>query len=243
MKVSILITSFNYGRFLRRAIDSCLSQNYPDLEVWVIDGGSTDDTVEVLRSYGDRVNWLSERDRGESHAMNKGLALITGDVVNFLCADNYLTEGAVRTAVDALKQYPQASMAFSDMIIRDKYDQFRYVQKQAHLSFDAILNYAPSVAQPAAFIRTDLVRRLGGVREDLRYGNDHELWLRILREAPGIYVNSALAVYIEHEQTITTRHRLRALWQTYRINRQYGGRLLSRSNYHLLRFAIFHFIR
>src|SRR3954467_14632031 len=104
--VSIVTPSFNQGRFLGRTIDSVLGQDYPHVEYLVVDGGSTDESLAVLRGYGDRVRWLSEPDRGQSDAINKGLAQSRGDIVAYLNSDDVLWPGAIRTVVDHLQRRP-----------------------------------------------------------------------------------------------------------------------------------------
>lgn len=97
-RISIVIPSYNQGRFIADAIESVLGQNYGDLELIVMDGGSTDQTVEVLRRYDDRLtDWVSEPDGGQSDAINRGLARTTGDVLGWLCCDDILTDGALAT--------------------------------------------------------------------------------------------------------------------------------------------------
>ena len=95
--ISIITPSFNQARFLRRTIDSVLAQDYPHVECIVIDGGSTDDSIAVLRSYGDRIRWIAEPDRGQSDAINKGFARCHGAIRAYLNSDDVLWPGALRT--------------------------------------------------------------------------------------------------------------------------------------------------
>ena len=90
---TIVTPSYNQGRFIRQTIDSVLLQGYPDLDYWVIDGGSTDDTVKILKGYGKRVNWLSEKDNGQADAINKGFARAKGEILAWLNSDDYKKSG------------------------------------------------------------------------------------------------------------------------------------------------------
>src|SRR5438105_818781 len=110
--VSIVTPSFNQARFLRRTIDSVLSQDYTHIEYVVIDGGSTDGSVDILRTFGNRFRWVSEPDAGQSDAINKGFALCRGDIRAYLNSDDVLRPGAVRTAVRHLDQHPDWDMIY-----------------------------------------------------------------------------------------------------------------------------------
>lgn len=88
-KISIITPSYNQGSFIKQTIDSVLNQNYQNLEYWVIDGGSTDKTVKILKSYGRKIKWISEKDKGQTDAINKGLKKITGDIIAFINSDDY----------------------------------------------------------------------------------------------------------------------------------------------------------
>src|SRR5205807_2448074 len=101
-RVGMVTPSYNQGPFLRRTIDSVLHQGYPHLDYFVIDGGSSDDSVAILRSYGDQVKWISEPDHGQAHAINKGLARVRGDVLAYLNSDDTLLAGAVEKVVHHL---------------------------------------------------------------------------------------------------------------------------------------------
>ena len=110
-RISIVTPSFNQGQFIEKTICSVLDQNYPNLEYVVIDGGSTDETVEIIKKYAKHLTyWVSEPDRGQSHAINKGLAHCTGDVFNFLNSDDYLEPGALFHVAEAWNEKTDAAV-------------------------------------------------------------------------------------------------------------------------------------
>src|SRR5437868_3496972 len=92
---SIIVPSYNQGNFIAQTIDSILHQSYKNVEILVMDGGSTDSTIDVLKTYSDRIFWLSEKDRGQTHAINKGLAHAKGDIITFLNSDDYYLDGTL----------------------------------------------------------------------------------------------------------------------------------------------------
>src|SRR3954467_14302963 len=112
--VSIVTPSFNQGRFLGRTIDSVLGQDYPHVEYLVVDGGSTDETLAILRSYGDRVRWLSEADAGQTAAINKGFQRTSGKIVGYLNSDDVLLPEAVATVVEYLRNHPECDLVYGD---------------------------------------------------------------------------------------------------------------------------------
>src|SRR4030042_6039451 len=94
-KISLITPSYNQAGYIRKTIDSVLMQNYPFLEYVVLDGGSTDETVEILKHYGKKIRWISKRDKGQSEAINKGLRITTGEIVGFINSDDYLESGCL----------------------------------------------------------------------------------------------------------------------------------------------------
>src|SRR5579862_2592962 len=110
--VTIVTPSYNQGRFIRATIESVLSQDYPNVEYIVMDGGSTDDTASIVTPYLDRLTFISESDRGQSHAINKGFALARGSIVAWLNSDDLFLPGAISRAVEAFRARPDAAAVY-----------------------------------------------------------------------------------------------------------------------------------
>src|SRR5207249_1155424 len=122
-RFAIVTPSLNQGRFLKRTIDSVLDQRYPQLDYIVVDGGSTDESVEVLKSYGDRLRWLCEPDRGQTDAINKGLAHTRGDLLAYLNSDDVLMPGALARAADYFNQHPDWDVIYGQAHYIDEDDR------------------------------------------------------------------------------------------------------------------------
>jgi len=182
--ISVVVPSYNHAPFLRQALDSVLLQDYPRLELIVVDGGSTDGSVEILRSYSDRLTrWVSEPDRGQTDAINRGIAMAGGEIVAWLNSDDLYLAGCLESAGRALQRNPGAGMVYGDGVMVDStgnvLDHHRYRSLGALdlLCFDVIL-------QPAAFMRRRALDAVGGLDDSYNLIMDHDLWVRLAARFP-----------------------------------------------------------
>lgn len=178
--VSVVTPSYNQGAFIRQTIDSVLTQDYPHIDYRVVDGGSTDETVAVLKSYGDRVKWTSEPDRGQTHAINKGLDRATGEVFAYLNSDDLLRPGAVARAVDHFRARPACDLVYGRDALIDARGSFLGMYPTADYSFERLVGRC-CVSQPAAFWRRRIADRVGPFDESLKLVMDYDYWLRVDR--------------------------------------------------------------
>ena len=186
-RISVITPSFNQGPFIEHTIRSVLSQDYPDLEYVVVDGASNDNTVDILRSYGDRIRWISEPDRGQAHAINKGLAMVSGDVIAFLNSDDIYEPLALQRVGEFFAQHPAAHWLTGRCrtIDVDGREIRRPITFYKNLwlrlgSYRAlkILNY---VSQPATFWTRKVTDTVGEFDESLVYAMDYDYSLRVGR--------------------------------------------------------------
>jgi glycosyltransferase involved in cell wall biosynthesis len=187
-KISIVTPSFNQGRYIEETIQSVLTQGYPNVEHIVIDGGSTDETLDVLERYRSKLaHFVSESDRGQSHAINKGFALATGDIVTWLNSDDQLAPGALYSVAYAFAMSGADLVSGICEIYKDNVLSHRHIAATPDgplplndlLDLDNGWNAGQFFYQPEVFFSRDLLMRAGGnVREDLYYSMDYELWLR-----------------------------------------------------------------
>jgi glycosyltransferase involved in cell wall biosynthesis len=178
--VTVVTPSFNQGRFIRATIESVLKQDYPRIEYLVTDGGSTDETVSILREYSDRIRWVSEPDRGQAHAINKGWRQAAGSIVAYLNSDDVYLPGAVTHAVTALEAHPKAAAVYGEGYHVDEAGAI--LERYPTEPFDVgRLREACFICQPTVFLRRDAVERAGYLDESLRYCMDYDLWIRLAR--------------------------------------------------------------
>ena len=176
--VTVVTPSFNQGRFIRATIESVLEQDYPRIEYLVIDGGSTDETVSILREYSDRLRWVSESDGGQAHAINKGWRQARGSLVAYLNSDDVYLPGAIAQAVAALEAHPEAAAVYGEGYHVDEAGQI--IDRYPTESFDPDrLRERCFICQPTVLLRRDAVERVGYLDESLRYCMDYDLWIRL----------------------------------------------------------------
>jgi glycosyltransferase involved in cell wall biosynthesis len=180
-RVSVITPSFNQGRFLERTILSVLNQNYPNLEYLIIDGGSSDNSVEVIKKYENHLTyWVSESDTGQSHAFNKGLKVATGDIIGWLNSDDIYYPNSILCCVDYFKNDYEIDVLFGDYDYIDENDILLHQKKEIPYIFNiALWTKRCNHANLAGFFRKKCFDDCGGLREDLQYGMDYELYLRL----------------------------------------------------------------
>lgn len=178
MKVSIVTPSFNQGVFIERTLQSVLSQDWDAIEYVVFDGGSSDSTIDVLRKYDGRIRWVSERDKGQGDAVNKGIQATDGEVIGWLNSDDIYYPGAVRLAVECLVQHPEAEMVYGMADHIDLDDRPYEAYPTEPWNFDR-LQQTCFICQPALFFRRSVIEKHGLLDVSLRYCMDYEYWLRV----------------------------------------------------------------
>ncbi len=214
--VSIVTPSLNSAAFLEQAIESVLAQDYPDIEYLVIDGGSTDGTLEILRAHKARLTFVSEPDRGPAEAINRGFRLARGEVFAWLSADDYYLPGAVATAVEQLAAHPAAGLVYGEADWVDA--EGRRLGAYPTGPFDAKrLATECFIAQPAAFLRREAFEAVGGLDLRWRYTFDYDLWIRLAQRFSFAYVRTRLAASRMHRRSISLGARRQVLEENVRL--------------------------
>jgi len=175
--VSIITPSFNAMPYIVDTIKSVQSQDYPLIEHIVMDGGSTDGTVEYLKGQKN-ILWISEPDSGQSHALNKGFKLAKGDIIGWLNADDLYYPNAVSLAVNFFQQHVDIDLVYSDVEVINEIGNLLGISKSKSFDLDDLIK-SNFIKQPTVFMRRKIIEKLCGVDEDLHYVMDHEFWIRI----------------------------------------------------------------
>jgi glycosyltransferase involved in cell wall biosynthesis len=174
------------------------------LEYWIIDGGSTDDTVEILRSYGEKIHWISEPDNGQSNAVNKGWARAQGDILGWVNADDLLRPSSVELAVTALLENPSCGAVYGDSIYIDEEGHFLEPYPTRAFDYEKLVTETENfISQPSVFIRAHLLHQIGFLDENLHYVMDYDFWLRLGCVKSMLYIPVDMAALRLHTQAKT----------------------------------------
>jgi len=224
-RISVVTPSFNQAEFLERTLRSVLDQEYPNLEYIVIDGGSTDGSVDIIRRYEERLAfWVSEADSGQTSAINKGLRRASGEWVAWQNSDDIYYQGVFHDLATAASKHPKAGFIIGDMMLIDEHDHslrdIRYVTP----SYKALLAEGMVLTNQAAFWRRNLHETMGWLNEEFHYSFDYEWFLRLAQHAEGVHVDRIWGGYRLHGQTKTS-----LLAQRFQEERQriLAGRVMS----------------
>jgi glycosyltransferase involved in cell wall biosynthesis len=224
--VTVVTPALNAARYLEENIASVAGQSYPRLEHIVVDGGSADGTIEILKRYPD-VQWISEPDSGQSDALNKGLRLARGEVIGWLNADDFYLPGAVSSAVREFLGDPTAGVVYGNALLVDHSGQELSRIRSERFDMERALDFGNVVPQPAAFIRRSVLDQVGGLTTGYHYAMDFDLWIRIAKVASLEYVDADWAAFRIHRES-KTGSALKAMWHEERaVARAHGGPLFS----------------
>jgi glycosyltransferase involved in cell wall biosynthesis len=177
--VSIVTPSYNKGTFIEETILSVKKQTYPNIEHIVVDGGSTDGTLDILRKYSDSLIWISEPDKGQSDAINKGWKMAKGEILAYLNADDTYRPWAVEVAVTYLLEHPDAGMVYGNCDLIDEHSNITGPYLQPRYDFVELLCGWCMIAQPTAFLRRQVIDEVGYLDTALHMAMDYDLWIKV----------------------------------------------------------------
>ena len=220
--VSIVTPCLNAERYIEEAIQSVLAQDYPRIEYLVMDGGSTDGTLDILRRYEGRLHWVSEKDRGTPDAINRGFARTHGEIFAYLNADDAYLPGAISAAVRAFQADPEAAVVYGDAWWVD--DAGERIAPYPVRDFDrTLLARECFICQPAAFLRRDAFESAGGMDPEMNLTFDYELWMRLARIHDLRRMEGTLAISRMHRKNKSLGQRREVFRETFRIMRRHYG--------------------
>jgi glycosyltransferase involved in cell wall biosynthesis len=245
-KISIITPSYNQASFLKETIESIKIQEVDfELEHIIVDGGSTDGSVEYLKTLGDEVRWISEPDHGQADAVNKGIGMASGEIIGWLNSDDLYLQGALQTVSDYFHSHPVCRWAYGRCRIIDSAGKERWPwitgYKNARLkkfTYEKLLR-ENFISQPAVFFRKDLFEEAGRLSLDLHYAMDYDLWLRFGRISPAGVINKELASFRRHGSSKSETGFRDQFFEQYAVAKKYGPSLFNRAAH---RFNIFKII-
>jgi glycosyltransferase involved in cell wall biosynthesis len=204
-------------------MESVLGQTYPRVQYLVIDGASSDESVAILRSYGNRLEWLSEPDLGQTHAINKGMARARGEVLGYLNSDDVLLPGSLERVVRYFEEHPDCDMVYGNADYIDEDDRVTGAYRTADYSFERLMQDC-MVCQPAAFWRRRIADKVGPFNQELNYAMDYDYWLRIARAGGKIhFLREKLACSRRYPETKTLSARAEIHREIFRVCWQNAG--------------------
>jgi len=192
-KISIITPSYNQGKYIERTIKSILDQRYPNLEYIVMDGGSTDETLDILKKYNKKIIWISEKDKGQTDAINKGLRIATGDIVAYLNSDDTYEKDTFKTVAKFFLENPTEKFVYGRGKHIDEND--KYIEDYPNSPTDYLgLHGQCHICQPTAFWKKEIIdKQIGLFNDKLRYAMDYDYWIRVSKKFKLNFINKYLA--------------------------------------------------
>ncbi len=198
--VSIITPSYNQASYLEQTILSVLNQDYPRIEYIVVDGASTDGSVEIIRKYESRLAWwVSEKDRGQADAINKGFARATGDVIAWLNSDDYYLQGAVSAAVKVFEEHPDVVLVYGNMLAVDEDGRTFNTLNYKQLTIEDLLCFQ-IIGQPAVFMRRFALQKTNGLDATFHFLLDHLLWIQIAQQGKILHADQTWSAARYHAE-------------------------------------------
>ena len=225
--VSIITPSFNQARYLESTIRSVLDQDYPAIEYIIVDGGSTDGSLEIIQSFSDRLAWwVSEKDRGQTDAINKGLARARGEILAWLNSDDTYQPHAVAEAVACLRERPEVGLVYGDANFIDENGRVIGRFPAAQTDYRRLRQGYVHIPQQASFWRANLWHKVGPLDPSFYFAMDYDLWVRLAALAPVLYTGRLWANFRLHSQGKTINADERCWNEMLKVHFRDGGKWL-----------------
>lgn len=225
--VSIVTPSYNQARFLEETIQSVLSQDYTNIEYIIVDGGSSDGSLEIIQRYSDQLAWwISEPDQGQADAINKGFSHASGDIYAWLNSDDTYLPDTIKRAVDFFGDHPEVAMVYADANLVDEHGNIlgRFPAQQTNM--ERMLRGSVHIPQQTTFYKANIWKQIGGLDPSFFFAMDYDLWVRIAKITPPVYVKQLWANFRLHGEGKTIVSDDRCYPEMLRVyQREKGNRL------------------
>jgi glycosyltransferase involved in cell wall biosynthesis len=226
--VSIITPSYNQAEFLEETINSVLGQDYAPFEYIVVDGGSQDGTLEIIKKYEGRITrWISEPDYGQTDAINKGFSLATGDIFAWLNSDDTYLPGAVSEAVSYLQSHPHIGMVYGKAYYIDEQSRRVALYPAGETDYRRLRRGVTTIPQQTMFFRSELWKMVGPLDTSFYYAMDYDLWVRISEVTPIAFHEVFMANFRLHGGSKSLNEANRCWPEMMRVYFRDGGRRLS----------------
>lgn len=235
IKVTIVTPSYNQGEYIERTILSVINQTYKNIEYIIFDSCSTDNTINILSRYKDRVKIFVEKDKGQTDAINKGFKMASGHIVGWINSDDELLPDCVEKVVNAFNKGENIGIVYGDTILIDKDDNEIGDAKNPNITFNKLININSSVVQPGSFYKKDLVEKVGYLDDNLNYVMDFDLWIKLLKISNAYYIPEYLSKFRFHDLSKTRSAYLKFLPEKTKIIIKNKGKLFSPNMYNIAR--------
>jgi glycosyltransferase involved in cell wall biosynthesis len=231
MLISIITPSYNQAAYIEETIRSVLDQDDANVEYLIMDGGSTDGTLDILRQIHDpRFTWISEADRGQTDAINKGMRRAKGDILAWLNSDDAYLPGTLRTIAAHFTEHPDSHFAYGDAIAIDERGREYGIRTHVRqVNADLLINECDYIVQPASFWRASLWRAMGELDDSLRYSMDYDYWMRVAKRYPLDYLPIVFARERLYANAKTFKGAIPRLEEIAMVAKRHGGAGLPRA--------------
>jgi glycosyltransferase involved in cell wall biosynthesis len=197
---SIITPSYNQASYLEQTILSVLNQDYPRIEYIVVDGRSTDNSVDIIKKYENKLAyWVSEKDNGQADAINKGFARATGEVIAWLNSDDYYLSGTVSAAVKVFEENPDVVFVYGNMLAVDEHGKTFNILNYKQLTLEDLLCFQ-IIGQPAVFMRRSALQKTGGLDPTFHFLLDHLLWIKLAQQGKILHTDQTWAAARYHAE-------------------------------------------
>lgn len=242
-KVSIVIPSYNQGKYLEDTILSVVNQTYKNIEIIIIDGGSTDNSVDIIKKYEDKIHfWVSEKDKGQANAINKGFKKASGEIFAWLNSDDLYTKNAVELIVNEFNKDPSVSIVYGDYYLLYPSGETK-LKKKISFNYNICLYSYLMIPQPSCFFRREAFEAVGGLDETFNYCLDYDLFLRMAKNRKVKHIQIPLSYFRLHDESKSVSKKGNFKYENARVREKILGRPFNKldkfkQKYYLLRAVI-----